>query len=428
MDTTLSLTTLVGDCLASRSSLDAQARHGTTETFDQTVVLPPDVQTCLDGIGSRFALLLGDLADYGTRGDYVFDLTEEELAERRRLESLAHPDRKTGADDESRTTTRSRTFGECLAALVDGFYSGSLESWTLVWLAREMDVNLDWLFFGLGPMHAQWKNREGLLEKAGGSKSHFDKATGNIVFEDNLALQEKQSLSLWNYTDWQWLFNLRAIIKTSYRAPTLPLISRLVAEWQLPQQLPQMPPLSEWLDGLRLWCVKTFLDEKTPIPEDREWIRGVVAGIVANKHNGVLLLGRGLYSASSGTSTKSEPTAIVLRLAWLVRMAIERRGVEGFFDYLDMVDEEAHARGFDGLAEVFRVQGWSQSSRPAHRMARALERKEEREGSGMDRAIPWGIPKEVLLSPLELMTLVKKRAMEVDADKDVFWQPRKPRH
>ena len=428
MDTTLSLTNLVGDCLSSRSSIDARARHGIEETFDDSVDLPADLKTCLPGIRQRFARLLSDLADYGTRGDYVFDMTREEIAERKRLETLARRRTKPATDDRaSKAKTRSRTFGECLSALVGGFYSGTVEAWTITWLAREMGVNLDWLFFGIGPMRAQWKDRVGMLKMAGGTKSHYDKDTGQIIFEDNLSLQEKQSLSLWNYTDWQWLFNLRAIIKTSYRAPTLPLIARLVAGWRVPQQLPQMPSLSEWLDSLRLWCVKTFLDQKTAFPEDRPWMKGVVESFIANRNLGVLLLGRGLYTNSPGLSSKNEPNAIVLRLAWLVRMVIEQRGAEGFFDYLDMVNQEAHARGFDGLLEIFGVQGWSQSNRPTRKaqLKKEVSADDPDTGEYLDKAISWGIPKEVQLPPLELLALVRNGDIEMDEDKVVFWQCRK---
>ena len=127
------------------------------------------------------------------------------------------------------------------------------------------------------------------------SLSSYDQKTGRIVYEDMTALHDRQTMSLWGFTDWQWLFNLRALVKTVYKSPTIPLLSRLVSGWRIPQQLPQMPCLASWLDWLVIWVGNEFMTRESDCSFAGEdaWKKDVLASVVANRLSGVLLLGLG---------------------------------------------------------------------------------------------------------------------------------------
>lgn len=59
------------------------------------------------------------------------------------------------------------------------------------------------------------------------------------------------------------------------------------------------------------------------------------------------------YSWTSG----AEASPVIRRLSYIISTAIQEEGVAGFEDYLEVVEEEARARGFPALSAVF-AHGW----------------------------------------------------------------------
>ena len=176
------------------------------------------------------------------------------------------------------------------------------------------------------------------------SLSSYDQKTGRIVYEDMTALHDRQTMSLWGFTDWQWLFNLRALVKTVYKSPTIPLLSRLVSGWRIPQQLPQMPCLASWLDWLVIWVGNEFMTRESDCSFAGEdaWKKDVLASVVANRLSGVLLLGLGVQTTSQYKSARTEPTANVLRLAWISEHS-QRHSRSHQHRIIDTVSKHRHA-------------------------------------------------------------------------------------
>ena len=113
----------------------------------------------------------------------------------------------------------------------------------------------------------------------------------------------------------------------------------------------------------------------------------------------------------------------MLRLAWIVRMMTERRGRDGFLDFLDLVNDEAKARGFANLGEVFAQKTWSLTPRKMRNKAGRKDQDKTKARDLVDRSVPWGVPMEATVSPLELVGLIQAGAVPMDEDEDVTWQP-----
>ncbi len=435
MDTStasFSMLNLITKCLAGRFSPDARVRRGRVEKFPASMRLPASAQDVVKAAQTRFRIVLRDLCDYGTRRDYSFSWTHRTRDEKKELDWL---EGRFGPDmhlEQKRTVARSdanisepfepnvrrRSLGECIVYAVEGFNNGDMEEWILHWLCVDMGYNLDWLFFGLGPMCAEWNESGNEPHTTPPPETHCNARTGAVVYEDMTALRERQNMSLWSFTDWQWLLNLRAVVKAVYKAPTIPLLTRLVSGWRVPTQLPQMPHILAWLDWLAVWCIHEFM-EGASAPG---WKQEVIEYLATARNSGLLILGLGGQAGTQYRSSKAEPTTCVLRLAWMVRMIIDRRGRQGFLDYLDMVNDEARARGFENLTEVFHQRTWSTPSRPFRKtVQQTISEDEARELAAHN--VPWGVPKEAALSPLELIALVQSGGIEMDPDPDVAWQP-----
>ncbi len=436
MDTStasFSMLSLITKCLAGRYSPDARVRRGRVEKYPASMRLPAQAQDVIKAAQTRFRLVLRDLCDYGTRRDYNFSLirrTRDEKKELDWLEGRFGPDmrleqKRTVARSEANISepfepdVRRRSLGECIVCAVEGFNNGDMEEWILHWLCVDMGYNLDWLFFGLGPMCAEWNESGHEPHTTPPPETHCNPGTGAVVYEDMTALRERQNMSLWSFTDWQWLLNLRAVVKAVYKAPTIPLLTRLVSGWRIPTQLPQMPHILAWLDWLAVWCIHEFIEgESAP-----GWKQEAIEYLATARNSGLLILGLGGQAGTQYRSSKAEPTTCVLRLAWMVRMIIDRRGREGFLDYLDMVNDEARARGFESLIDVFHQRTWSTPSRPFRKTVQQQSISEDEARELAAHNVPWGVPKEAALSPLELIALVQSGGIEMDPDPDVAWQP-----
>lgn len=55
-----------------------------------------------------------------------------------------------------------------------------------------------------------------------------------------------------------------------------------------------------------------------------------------------------------------DPSSIVLRLFYVLKMAIEREGKEGLQKYLDAVEAEVQSRGHENLDEFMKAPDWKQ--------------------------------------------------------------------
>lgn len=439
MDKKISLRSLVAEGIAKRLSVDAGIRQGVIEILPESAQLAP-FDVAIKDAQERLFTVVQDLANYGTRREYTFvwdEKTERERTElnwllgrfgpeiREEVHNLARRPAPQSADAEDEFRHRRRSLGECVAHLVRCLSRGTMDFWLLHWLGVDMGYNLDWVFLGVGPMFHMWKDPELAMKLTPPSLSSYDQKTGRIVYEDMTALHDRQTMSLWGFTDWQWLFNLRALVKTVYKSPTIPLLSRLVSGWRIPQQLPQMPCLASWLDWLVIWVGNEFMTRESDCSFAGEdaWKKDVLASVVANRLSGVLLLGLGVQTTSQYKSARTEPTANVLRLAWIVRMMTERRGRDGFLDFLDLVNDEAKARGFANLGEVFAQKTWSLTPRKMRNKAGRKDQDKTKARDLVDRSVPWGVPMEATVSPLELVGLIQAGAVPMDEDEDVTWQP-----
>lgn len=407
------LLTAVRICLDGRSSLDLIIRCGRRAAYPLNVVLPAGPEEALAVARRRFPHMLKDICDYGSRREYSFSglsrgFPEEESGRKVRVRA-DDPDDPSPAPTALEHASCRLSLGECLMHVSLGLKEGRLDEWMLRWLCVEMGYNLDWLFFGLGPMLARWGEamEKGKTSSVPAPGTSWDPKSGAVTFEDMTSLRDRQTMSLWNYTDWQWLLNLRAMVKATYKAPTIPLLSRLVSGWQLPSQLPQMPDILAWLDWLKEWCRREFTEDG----KDRGWKGEVVRQIAASANNGLLLLGLSSQTGTLYRIDRTEPSACVLRLAWLLRMIVDRQGRRGFLNYLDLVNDEAEARGFSNLGEVFSERSWSVADRIPPPGAR-IEPAEVLAG----RSAPWGVPAEALLRPLELLGRVADGSLPSDPD------------
>ncbi len=419
-------------CLNNRCSPDAQIRRDALELLPADMVLASSAEEAYRDCRERFRLLLRDLCDYGMRRDYVFARQMRTAEEQKELgwleghfEGLLPPRQKKAAPGRSEVVSspfephrQRRSLGDCVVALVDGLAADNVPMWLVRWLCLDMGYNLDWLIFGLGPMFAEWAPDSGVAHSLPPTGTVLEPGTGKIRYEDVTSLRERQAMSLWSFTEWQWLHNLRAVVKSVYKPPTIPLLSRLTAWWRVPSQLPQMPHILAWIDWISVWCAHEFL-EGEPAPG---WKQTIVEQLVMTRNTALLLLGLGGQAGAQYRSSKAEPTTCVLRLAWMVRMAIERRGRQGFLDYLDLVDDEARARGFDCLTDIFRQRTWSSSERPFRKSAST--RPDEVDARDMaDRNVPWGVPAQADLKPLELLKLVARGGIPCDPDEHICWIP-----
>ncbi len=424
-DTSSYLYKLIERCVHDRCSPDALVRGDAVAVFPGSVSLPRDSDEVCGACAQRLKVVLKDLVDYGTRRDYIFPMdnpTPEEREAREWLTSCPLPDRSrhTRSDLVSRPwdpDNRRRTLGECVVALVSSMGRGGLEEWQVRWLCVDIGYSLDWLILGMGPMFVEWAGDAAAMHRIPPSGTYRDPETGVVHYEDVTSLRERQTLSLWSFTEWQWLHNLRAVVRSVYKPPTIPLLSRLAAGWRLPSQLPQMPDILVWADWVAVWLVREFI-KGTPAPG---WKQLIVEDMVACRNTILLLLGLGGQAGVQYRTAKAEPTACVLRLAWVLRMIIERRGRDGFLDYLDLVDEEARVRGFEGLDAVFRQRTWSSVERPFRKQSSAKNSNDNSEMS--QRAMPWGIPAEARLGPLELLRLVASGGIACDPGEDIVWMP-----
>lgn len=433
MESRISLRSLVAEGLSKRLSVDAGIRKGVLETLPDTVDLGP-YETTLRETQERMFLLIQDLSNYGTRKEYIFRCdhpTDREKMEhswlagvfgtevRAEIRALARP---VPEKELPETRVRRRSLGECVAHLVRCMSTGSMDFWFLHWLAVDMGYNLDWLFLGVGPMLHFWKDPDLVRKNMPPSRSTYDRKEGRITYEDTSALHERQTMSVWSFTDWQWLFNLRALVRTVYKSPTIPLLARTVAGWRIPQQLPQMPCLASWLDWLVVWCTNEFMlsKDKRRFRGREAWKNDVLTSLVTNRISGALLLGVGVQTTSQYKTARSEPTANVLRLAWIVRMITERRGRAGFLEFLDLLNDEAVNRGFENLGEVFAQKTWSLT--PRKQRERGVRRA--RKTQPTSALVSWGVPEAAKVDAQTLITMIRAGEISVDEDTEVTWRVR----
>ncbi|MDO5538251.1 MAG: hypothetical protein Q4F72_12085, partial [Desulfovibrionaceae bacterium] len=422
---------LVRMSLNQRCSPDAYVRRSRLEVFPPAIRLPMTAEDVIADSMRRFPVLVKDIADYGVRRDYVFTAASLSPGDPKKtllagsgLSSAVRPRKSKQRETQAELfepEMRRLSLGDCLSRVISGYCSDGLDEWAVRWLCLDMGYSLDWLLLGLGPMCAEWAHSGADIASMPPSGTHRDPETGEIAYEDMTSLRDRQALSLWSFTDWQWLHNLRVLVKTNYRTPTIPLLSRMAAGWRIPNQLPQMPHILAWVDWLAGWCEKEFL-EGVPAPG---WKQNIIDQVVASRNQTLLLLGLSGQAGPQYRSAKAQPTTCVLRLAWLVRMAIDRRGRPGMLDYLDLVDSEARARGFEGLEDVFHRRAWSYPDKPVSQSV-PREHEVDLDKTRKSRNIPWGVPVEATLGPQELLELIVSGRIPVDLDEEVSWMPRNP--
>ncbi len=427
------LRSLIVLCLDSHCSPDARLRNGTSEPLpeDASKDITPDeaYSQCKDRLG----MLVKDICDYGVRRDYKFPIEKRTPMEEKELswlegasEWLIAPERRRKKTTRGRNEVvpppfepevRRLSLGSCVMALIEAISKDSFPEWLVRWISLDMGYNLDWLIFGSGPMLAEWKTVSGVEHSLPPSGTSIDPETGDITYENVTYLRERQEMSLWTFTDWQWLHNLRAMVKATYKAPTTPLLSRLTAWWRVPSQLPQMPHILAWVDWLAVWCTHEFI-EGTPA---EGWKQDIIEQMAVSRNSCLLLLGIGGQSGFQYRSGKSEPTVSVVRLAWMVRIAIERRGREGFLQYLDLANDEAVVRGFENLKGVFEARNWSTPERP---FRSRVEHSKDENPDKIDlagRNIPWGVPSEAKLEPLQLIAAIMDGSLPCDEEPAIAW-------
>ena len=429
------LESLLSFCLEKKCSPDDHLRLGSIEPLQPEEVFETPLPELYKSCKTRLYTVIQDLGDYGMRRDYTFPAGQRsprEEEEMRWLEgsfdSIIPPENRKKRVTRGRSEVtpppfepevRRKSLGACLVALVESMRTDCFPVWLVRWLCLDMGYNLDWLLLGAGPMLAEWKATHGVEHSLPPSGTKYDARAQQAVYETASSLRERQALSLWPFTDWQWLHNLRAMVKTTYKAPTTPLLSRLTAWWRIPSQLPQMPNILAWIDWLSVWCAHEFI-EGTPA---EGWKQDIIEQLVTSRNSCLLILGLGMQSGGQYRLGKCEPTVAITRLAWLVRMAVDRRGREGFLQYLDLVNDEAEARGFEDLREIFEIRNWSSPDRPFRSKAVHSDDIEKLDLAG--RNIPWGVPEEVKLAPLALIERIMDGSIPCDDDADIVWIPKK---
>ncbi len=361
----------VARCLRKNKHLSADSLFRTGEEVplpDLNLKLK-DLDSVIDSIfADRFLRLIQDLADYGRRGIYEFEAEEKgpvyEQEERwlnGDLSDLGISPLRGKRSSRPETRMDRESFGSCLARLVQESAAKNLSRRSLQWLTSTFDYNLDWLFFGVGEMvHSTFQSIYEPAQMAHDEEGENGSVTHTVTYQTVADVKGMRGTTTWSGADWTWLLNGKSHTSFQCKAPTLPLAARCVSAWNVQPMTPDMPDLLPFIDRLYVWILHEFF-EKKPLPRG-DWRQELFLTLVRGKNKLLMLLGTTPQAGTQYRLGKALPGDSARKLAYLIEAIIRRYGRTGFLQYIDMVNDEAVARGFSSLLEVVRRKSWRDDS------------------------------------------------------------------
>lgn len=361
----------VARCLRKNKHLSADSLFRTGEEVplsDLTLKLK-DLDSVINSIfADRFLRLIQDLADYGRRGIYEFEAEEKgpvfEQEERwlnGDLSDLGISPLRGKRSSHPETRMDRESFGSCLARMVKESAAKNLSRRSLEWLTSTFDYNLDWLFFGVGEMvHSTFQSIYEPAQMAHDEEGENGSVTHTVTYQTVADVKGMRGTTTWSGADWTWLLNGKSHTSFQCKAPTLPLAARCVSAWNVQPMTPNMPDLLPFIDRLYVWILHEFF-EKKPLPKS-DWRQELFLTLVRGKNKLLMLLGTTPQAGTQYRLGKALPGDSARKLAYLIEAIIRRYGRTGFLQYINMVNDEAVARGFSSLLEVVRRKSWRDDS------------------------------------------------------------------
>ena len=361
----------VARCLRKNKHLSADSlfRTGEEVPLPDLPLKLKDLDSVIDSIfADRFLRLIQDLADYGRRGIYEFEAEEKgpvyEQEERwlnGDLSDLGISPLRGKRSSRPETRMDRESFGSCLARLVKESAAKNLSRRSLEWLTSTFDYNLDWLFFGVGEMvHSTFQSIYEPAQMAHDEEGENGSVTHTVTYQTVADVKGMRGTTTWSGADWTWLLNGKSHTSFQCKAPTLPLAARCVSAWNVQPMTPDMPDLLPFIDRLYVWILHEFF-EKKPLPKG-DWRQELFLTLVRGKNKLLMLLGTTPQAGTQYRLGKALPGDSARKLAYLIEAIIRRYGRTGFLQYIDMVNDEAVARGFSSLLEVVRRKSWRDDS------------------------------------------------------------------
>lgn len=361
----------VARCLRKNKHLSADSlfRTGEEVPLPDLPLKLKDLDSVIDSIfADRFLRLIQDLADYGRRGIYEFEAEEKgpvyEQEERwlnGDLSDLGISPLRGKRSSRPETRMDRESFGSCLARLVKESAAKNLSRRSLEWLTSTFDYNLDWLFFGVGEMvHSTFQSIYEPAQMAHDEEGENGSVTHTVTYQTVADVKGMRGTTTWSGADWTWLLNGKSHTSFQCKAPTLPIAARCVSAWNVQPMTPDMPDLLPFIDRLYVWILHEFF-EKKPLPKG-DWRQELFLTLVRGKNKLLMLLGTTPQAGTQYRLGKALPGDSARKLAYLIEAIIRRYGRTGFLQYIDMVNDEAVARGFSSLLEVVRRKSWRDDS------------------------------------------------------------------
>ena len=184
--------------------------------------------------------------------------------------------------------------------------------------------------------------------------------THTVTYQTVADVKGMRGTTTWSGADWTWLLNGKSHTSFQCKAPTLPLAARCVSAWNVQPMTPDMPDLLPFIDRLYVWILHEFF-EKKPLPRG-DWRQELFLTLVRGKNKLLMLLGTTPQAGTQYRLGKALPGVSGGKLAYLIEAITRRYGRTGFLQYIDMVNDEAVARGFSSLLEVVRRKSWRDDS------------------------------------------------------------------
>lgn len=312
--------------------------------------------------GKRLPRILEDITDYARR--QVFTFTREDGdAERysgshwmsdedmnRTMLSLGGRGSRSKATEEVEGKI-CLTLGQCLTRAVDDIAARQLSDRSTFWIFYLLNYSLDWVLYGIGtpklnryaPQDLDWE---------------LPKVTGMDRVPTLAMLKTLRTTTSWTSMEWSWL--LGTTTRTQYRCtyPTLPLAARIVNSWGIEPCAPLLPEPPVFVNWLWKWLAGEFVAEGGT-PAQEKWKQDIISTCVRSKTRLYLLLGVTTQSGSQYGREIMAPSASITRACYYIEMVVRRWGREGFLNILDILDQEARDRGFEGLPGVFEKRTWN---------------------------------------------------------------------
>lgn len=327
------------------------------------IELPPLTMAAIvrQAFAERMPKIVADLVDYARRRTFLFEgeaddgrrypetrpLDREELAvaaERRTIPGSRRP------SDTAGDGSIALSLGQCVARIVEDCAARCLSDRSMELLFGRMDYDLDWLLYGRGhmcrdvysPVDTPWTD------------------PGRITCEEDrypsfADLNRLRHATAWTLMEWNWLINNVARSNYRCRQPIQPLCVRMVTGWNIDPCQPDLPQPPLFAVRMRRFLVREFLLGR---PAKEAWKQRIIEECALVRDKIYLLFGITRMAASAYRRGVTSPSSGIMRVCYYLEMVVRRWGREGFLRYLDIVDDEARGRRFEGLSDVFARGTW----------------------------------------------------------------------